>query len=615
MRVTEVREKFLTFMKGRGHSLIPSASLVPQDDATTLFTSSGMQPLIPYLMGEEHPKGVRLANSQKCFRANDIEIIGDNRHTTFFEMLGNWSLGVYFKEEQIKQCFVFLTDPVEGLGLDPQRLFVTVFAGDERYGLPRDTTSAEIWRDLFSRAGVSAEIAHIGSVEEGDRRGMQEGERIFFYDSTKNWWSRAGAPEHMPPGELGGGDTEVFFDFGSEHQNTAHTGRPHPNSNSGQFMEICNSVFMEYRRDTDAFVPLDQKNVDFGGGLERLAAATNNNPDIFRIDTFQEIVEHLEMQTQVPYDRAQKDYRMIADHLRSAVSILNGGVVPATTGSGYVLRRLIRRLVYRLQTSFETPHTIDGSVVKCIVHHMPDAASQDYETLYHTLQQEEKQFITVLEVGKEEYHKLLKQGKVNAMGAFLLQSTYGFPFEFTCALAEQDGITIAQEDYQTVMEEHRTQSRAGGMFKGGLADESDACVRYHTATHLLHQALREVLGNEVEQRGSNITQDRLRFDFLFSRKVTDEEKASIERLVNEQIQADLPVTHEDMPLGKARKIGAIGLFGESYGDTVRVYTIGTFSKEFCGGPHVERTGVLGTFSIVSEKSIAEGTRRIRAVLQ
>ena len=341
MHLHEVRDRYITFMRERGHSILKSAPLLPQEDATTLFTGSGMQPLVPYLLGKEHQQGALLADAQKCFRANDIEEVGDNRHTTFFEMLGNWSLGAYFKEEQIKQCFQFLTDPKDGIGLDPEKIYVTVFAGDEEMNIPKDDEAAEVWKKLFTQKGITADIAHIGSQEDGDKRGMKPGERIFFYDGSKNWWSRSGEAKTMPPGEPGGPDTEVFYDFGEEYTDPAYKHlKPHPNSDSGRFIELCNSVFMEYRRTENGFDPLPKKNVDFGGGLERMAAATENTPDIFHIDIFKECIKELEKHAGRAYEERPEPFRIIADHLRSALFIIADGVMPSNTDRGYVLRRL-----------------------------------------------------------------------------------------------------------------------------------------------------------------------------------------------------------------------------------------------------------------------------------
>ena len=617
MKLDEVRQRYIDFMRERGHSVIGSAPLVPQEDATTLFTGSGMQPLVPYLLGKEHQQGARLVNSQKCFRANDIDEVGDNRHTTFFEMLGNWSLGDYFKEEQVEQIFIFLTDSEKGLGFDPQRLYVTVFAGDESLGIPRDEVSAEKWRTLFASVGIDAKIAHIGSQEDGDKRGMQEGERIFYYDAGENWWSRMGEPENMPIGEPGGPDSEVFYDFGEEHTDPAFAHlQPHPATDSGRFIEICNSVFMEYMRTENGFEPLPKKNVDFGGGLERIVAATEHTPDVFKIDVFDGLIQSLSEISGIAYDTQSEPFRVIADHLRGAVFAIADGVVPSNTDRGYVLRRLIREALYNLRyvlkVEKESLASLSEKFVEVYKAYYPEVAAAPTEKI---ISEEEEQFTKTLQKGTRELERLLKEGSLNGQAVFLLQSSYGFPKELTVALAEEKEVPVSLDGYEEAMEQHRKDSRQAseGKFKGGLSDTDDMSVKYHTATHLLHQALRDVLGDSVEQKGSNITPERLRFDFSYGEKMTDEQKKQVEDIVNEKIQAALPVSYQDMPIEEARKLGAIGVF--SYDDIVRVYSVGDYSKEFCGGPHIDNTSELGTFKIKKEESIASGIRRIKAVLE
>ena len=611
MKIEEVRKRFLSFMESKGHAVIESASVVPQDDSTTLFTGSGMQPLIPYLLGKKHPKGVRLANSQKCFRANDIDEVGDNRHTTFFEMLGNWSLGDYFKEEQIKQFFEFLIDSELGLGLDPRRLYVTVFAGDEKNGLPKDSESALLWQEVFVEKGIDAEIAVIGSQEEGDARGMQDGERIFFYNADKNWWSRSSTPDKMPVGEIGGPDTEVFYDFGEEYTDPAYAHlQPHPNSNSGRFIEVGNSVFMEYQKTEAGFDLLPQKNVDFGGGLERLASATSHNPDIFQTDIFKEVLETLGGS----YEKDPRPYRVIADHLRSAVFMIADGVVPGNTGAGYVLRRLIRRFVYHMQYSLGTDVSIEKMIDKIV-----DGYKDTYPELSNVNKlvavEEAEKFNETLSKGIKMFEKFAVEERISAENGFTLQSTYGFPVELTEELAKKQRIPFDSGGCESLMQKHRELSKCDGnrKFKGGLGDQSEKSIRFHTATHLLHQALRDVLGNHVEQRGSNVTPDRLRFDFTHHQKLTNEEKKKVEKIVNEKISADLPVEFKTMKKEQAYNKGAIGIFKDTYGDDVKVYTIGNYSMEFCDGPHVGKTSEIGKILIAKEESIAQGVRRIKAV--
>lgn len=617
MQLGDVRKRYISYMERRGHHIIPSASLILEGDSTTLFTVAGMQPLIPYLLGKEHKQGSRLVNSQKCFRATDIDDVGDNRHTTFFEMLGNWSLGDYFKEEQIAQCFTFLTDRTVGLGFDPERLYVTVFAGDERVGIPRDTVSAEVWKRLFAGAGIDAGIAYIGSQEDGDVRGMREGERIFFYDSGKNWWSRSGGPERMPVGEPGGPDTEVFYDFGEEYADPAFAHLcPHPNTDSGRFIEICNSVFIEYIRTETGFDSLPRRNVDFGGGLERLTAVTENTSDMFRIDVFRGVLRELESLSGFTYEQQSRSFRVIADHMRAALFLIADGVRPSNTDSGYVLRRLLREALYHLRYVLKAENATLTPLVAHFISsyrdHYPEVAECVVEPVVSA---EEDQFMRTLQKGVKVFTGMAETGALIGGDVFALQSTYGFPKELTVSLAAEKGVTVSLDGYEAAMRAHRESSRQAGerRFKGGLGDSSVMSVRYHTATHLLHQALRDVLGDGVEQKGSNITPERLRFDFLHGRKLTDEEKERVEDAVNAAIQAALPVTFRDMPIEEARALGAIGVF--AYGDTVRVYFIGEYSKEFCGGPHVNNTSELGMFRITSETSVSNGVRRIKAVLE
>jgi len=619
MLLNDVRNRYLTFFKDRGHEVIPSASLVPENDSTTLFTGSGMQPLLPYLLGKKHPKGIRLVNSQRCFRAEDIEEVGDNRHTTFFEMLGNWSLGDYFKENQLRWFFEFLTEGESGIGLDPNKLYVTVFAGDEKNDIPRDDESVVLWKKLFKSKGIEAQDTHIGSVEDGCKRGMREGERIFYYDASKNWWSRAGTPEKMPAGEPGGPDSEIFYDFGTSHDTTFGE-HCHPNCDCGRFVEIGNSVFMQYlKREDGSFEELSQKNVDFGGGLERITAATNDYSDIFKIDSLHLIISTLEERTGKRYEEdGVEPFRIIADHIRAAVFMIADGIVPANTDHGYILRRLIRRSV-RFADSLGAP----PGTLSCLVEPIKNAYGKIYETVMKedskiekVIYEEEERFRTTLERGMREFEKLSTQD-ISGPDAFILFSTYGFPVEMTEELANDKGISVDRDGFKREMEMHRARSRSGAeqKFKGGLADHSEKSLRYHTATHLLHKALRDVLGEEVVQKGSNITGERLRFDFSFPRKMTAEEKERVENTVNEKITQNMPVSYEDLPIEEARKRGAIGLFEEKYGDTVRVYSIKDYSIECCGGPHVANTGELGMFRITKEESVSAGVRRIKAVLE
>lgn len=632
MQVNEIRSRYIAFFKERGHAVIPSASLVPQNDPTTLFTGSGMQPLIPYLLGEPHPEGARLVDSQKSFRAEDIEEVGDNRHTTFFEMLGNWSLGDYFKEEQLPWFFSFLTDE---LGIDPSRLYVTAYNGDEKSGIARDTESAAIWRRLFEEKGIEAKEVVLGTEEGGAAKGMQGG-RIFYYDA-KNWWSRAGAPEKMPSGEPGGPDSEVFYDFRSPHDKSFGE-HCHPNCDCGRFLEIGNSVFMEFLKKEDgSFGPLPKKNVDFGGGLERIAAAVIGSPDVFRTDIFWDIILLLEKFSGKHYEESgnTKSFRIIADHMRAATFMLADGVRPSNTERGYIARRLIRRAQqHSMKLGLQDGNKEDSMLVRAstiIVDKYQQAypeLAQHAEEIADEIWKEIVQFGRTLEQGMKEFEKVAASGSVSGQDALVLFTTHGFPFEMTKEIAAERGIQVDEEGFRHEMGKHRELSRAGAeqKFKGGLADHSEKTTRLHTAHHLLLRALQLVLGEEVKQRGSNITQERLRIDFSYGQKMTKEQIAEVVRIVNEKIQEALPVSRLTIAKEEAEKSGAEREFGAKYPDIVSVYAVGklgkddadtllnAFSKEFCGGPHVTNTRELGVFKIQKEEAVAAGIRRIKATL-
>ena len=627
-----VRQKYFDFFQARGHALIPSASLVPQSDPTTLFTGSGMQPLVPYLLGEKHPKGTRLVDSQKSFRAEDIEEVGDNRHTTFFEMLGNWSLGDYFKKEQLTWFFEFLTTEI---GLDSRKLYVTVFDGDDSLGIPRDGESIEIWKNLFLGAGVTAEFAEIGSEVDGYMRGMKEGERIFSYNAKKNWWSRSGVPQNMPEGEPGGPDSEVFYDFGTTHD-PSFGEHCHPNCDCGRFLEIGNSVFMEYIKTANGFEKLPQQNVDFGGGLERITAASNDNLDVFKVDTLQAIIQAVEKETNTSYSEQIEEYRVIADHMRAAVFMIADGVMPSNTEQGYFVRRLIRRSAMKARKLDTKGSYALGGVARIVAKSYSNAYPillENVDSIDEVIAAEETKFRQTLELGLKQFEKLGTGDTISGKDAFILFSTYGFPLELTVELAQERGATIDVEAFEKEMEQHQETSRVGAerRFKGGLADSTEETTRLHTTHHLLLKALQMVLGTHVKQKGSNITGERLRIDFSHPEKMTDEEKREVERIVNEKIQEALPVIRTEMPKERAEQLGAEQEFGQKYPDIVTVYSVGpkdatqddpkhheSFSIEFCGGPHVSNTseiGTSGTFRIKSEKSAAAGIRRIRGVLE
>ncbi len=645
LTVSEIRFKFLSYMKEKGHAIVPSASLVPENDPTTLFTGSGMQPMMPYLLGQKHPLGTRIADSQKCFRSQDIEEVGDNRHTTFFEMLGNWSFGDYYKEEQITWMFTFF---VKEYNLDLNNFYISCFAGNEALGVPRDTFSAELWQKLFKEHG---HIVGIGENPEKDGiRVMGDvTEHIFYFPEKKNWWSRAGMPAKMPEGEPGGPDSEMFYDFdpidaSGNHIHDIHKKSKyredvcHPNCDCGRFMEIGNNVFMQYKKTAKGFEELPQMNVDHGSGLERWVAAIRNDADMFNIDVFSEGKKLLETISGTPYvsDIAVtytdlKDptfaYRVILDHTRSAVFLIGDGIVPGNKDQMYFVRRLIRRAV-RYARNLGIHENFMSRVASTFITYYGDTYENlraGKETILSEIEKEEAKFRKTLESGMKEFEKVAKDSVSGEDGFNLLQS-YGFPIELTEDLAKEKGITVDRDTFEKLKKEHSENSRTAseGKFKGGLGGDGEMEVKYHTATHMLHQALREVLGDNVYQKGSNITPERLRFDFSLDRKMTDEEKKQVEDIVNTRIQEALPVIREEVSMDEARARGAIGLFGEKYGETVSIYRIGEgkargdtnlFSMEFCGGPHVENTSVLGTFSIQKEEAVSAGVRRIKAVLK
>lgn len=598
MNSAEIRSRYLDFFKRQGHRVIPSASLIPENDPSTLFVSSGMQPLVPYLLGQPHPEGKRLVNSQKSFRSQDIDEVGDNRHTTFFEMLGNWSLGDYFKAEQIPWVFEFLTKEV---GLDPKRLYVSVYEGQG--DIPRDTEAIDLWKRIFAGVGIEA----------------KEGERIVAYPARKNWWSRSGEPENMPPGEPGGPDSEIFFEYNQIEHDPKFGERCHPNCDCGRYVEIGNSVFMQYQKQADGSLKqLTQKNVDFGGGLERIVAATLNEPDVFKIDTLKPLVALIESGSGKSYgvnEAETRAMRIIADHIRAAAMMMADGAMPSNKTQGYVLRRLIRRAIRFGRTLQVKPGfvaTLGGKVLELYSEAYPVAPERVAE-IVKTLQTEESKFQTMVEKGLKEIDKI---GQLSGAAAFKLFETFGFPWEMTEEIARERGQAVSLGEFEEEFKKHQERSRtaAKGMFKGGLADKSDEVVRLHTATHLLHQALRTTLGDHVQQKGSNITAERLRFDFSHGDKLTPEEIQKVEEMVNFQIGRSLGVSWETSTYNDAIKGGALAFFGERYPENVKVYTIGDFSKEICGGPHVENTSSMGRFSITREESCAAGTRRIYATL-
>ena len=625
MNAQEIRNKYLEFCQKNGHAVIARAPLILHNDPTTLFTGSGMQPLLPYLLGQDHPQGTKLADSQTCLRAQDIEDVGDNRHTTFFEMLGNWSMGEYFKRQQIEWFFEFLTEEV---GLDPQKIYVSCFIGDAQNNIPRDDEAAQIWQEVFAKKDIDAKIVELDSAENGDKLGMQGG-RIFFYNDKENWWSRGGGIDSTPIGDPCGPDSEVFYDFGEQHHD-ASFGQAHPASDSGRFMEIGNQVFMQYRRlDDGSFEPLARKNVDFGGGLERIAAAAINSPDVFKISLLWPIIEKLEDLSGKDYDTHTASMRVIADHLRAATFLAVDGCVPSNKEQGYVMRRLLRRAI---RYSFDLG--IEQNFLEEVVPVIADLYEADFpevkenrEQIIALLVKEEKAFRQTLRKGLRQMQRYVDDG-LTGEELFTLYDTFGFPVELSTEEAYKQGIDLSENwhaEFDAKMDEQRQRSKTArkGQFHGGLEGAEPIHLKYHTATHLLGAALRKVLkAPDLQQHGSNITAERLRFDFNHD-KLTSEEKQAVEDQVNAWIDADLPVSYQVYSTDEALKMGAIGAFGERYGDEVKVYSIGEgenrVSFEVCGGPHVEHTGVLAEggkrFKITKEESSSAGIRRIKAILQ
>ncbi|MBR2840120.1 alanine--tRNA ligase [Candidatus Saccharibacteria bacterium] len=626
MDANTIRRKFLEFQARKGHKVIQPAPLVLEGDPTTLFTGSGMQPLLPYLLGKEHPEGKRLCDSQPSMRLQDIEDVGDPRHTTVFEMLGNWSLGDYFKEEQIRGFFEFLTKEV---GLNPEKLYVTCFIGNKEYGIPKDTEAAEIWQKVFREAGVKAEVAEIGSAAEGDKRGIKPGERIFFYDDHENWWSRGGGCDSTPIGDPCGPDSEVFYDFGEELQDEEKYGLAHPASDGARFMEIGNQVFMQYRRLEDGtFEELEKKNVDFGGGLERIAAAAIGSFDVFKISLMRPIIEKLEKISGKAYDNNTDEMRVIADHIRGAYLLAAQGLVPSNKTQGYAMRRLLRRAILRaLDLGIATDFLAE--VVPIVAENyaeLPDSILTHREQALEVMLKEESVFRKTLNRGIRELNKIAKNNKVlNGGEIFKLQDTYGFPMELSVEECYRQGIELTpdyRKEFEKALAEQRKRSQTAskGMFKGGLEDHGEQTIKYHTATHLLLAALQKLISPDICQKGSNITADRVRFDFNLDHKMTPEEKKAVEEQVNEWIKADLPVVFDEYDKAYARDtLKAHGQFWDKYPEKLKVYTIGDFekpiSREVCGGPHVEHTGVIGKFRIKKEESSSAGVRRIKAVIE
>ena len=585
MKAIELRRKYIEYFKRNGHKEIPSAPVVPENDPTVLFTTAGMHPLVPYLLGEPHPQGKRLTDYQKCIRTGDIDSVGDPCHLTYFEMMGNWSLGDYFKDESIKMSYNFLKDE---LGFDMDKISVTVFAGED--GIPRDEEAANAWANM----GIPRD-------------------RIFYLGREDNWWG--------PAGETGpcGPDTEIFFDTGkpkcSENCN--------PSCSCGKYLEIWNDVFMQYNKTKDGkYEPLKQKNVDTGLGLERVISLLQGKNNVYETELFADVIAKIQ---ELAKNFNINSARIIADHLRASIFMIIDGVRPSNVEQGYVLRRLLRRVIRHMRKVEIDPNEISTLVEKFveIMAEMYPEVPANKDTIIEVIKEEKDKFVKTLEHGEKEFiknaEKTKAEGKEKLDGevVFRLYDTFGFPPEMTAELAEEKDLKIDMKEFEELFKKHQEISRAGSeaKFKGGLADHSEKTTAYHTATHLLHKALQIVLGEHATQKGSNITAERLRFDFMNPQKLTPEELKRVEDIVNEQIQRDLPVTCEEMSLEDAQKSGATGLFVNKYGDKVKVYTIGDFSKEICGGPHVDRTGKLGHFKIIKEEAVSAGVRRIKAILE
>jgi alanyl-tRNA synthetase len=595
MKTGELKKKYIEFFIKNGHAEISGSSLIPENDPTVLFTTAGMHPLVPYILGEPHPAGQRLVDVQKCIRTGDIDEVGDPSHLTFFEMLGNWSLGDYFKEEAIRLSYEFLTSP-RWLGFDPRSLSVSVFGGDEE--VPADEEAASIWR----RIGIPDE-------------------RIYFLGRKDNWWGPAGQTGPCGP------DTEMFIDTGIDPCGPECK----PGCSCGKYFEIWNDVFMQYNKTAQGrYLPLQQKTVDTGMGVERTCAMLQDKKTVYEIETFVPIIQAVQASSGKRYGtgtEADRSIRIITDHIRSATFILGDdkGVKPSNLGQGYILRRLIRRAIRHARKLGIERDFLSAPAQACIDTHREDypELERNRKTILEELAREETKFLQTLQKGEHEFEKLLPNLLKNPVRvvpgrvAFRLYDTYGFPIELTQELAAEHEMTVDVEGFHRAFAKHQELSKSGAerTFKGGLADQSEQTRKLHTATHLLHQALRQVLGDHVEQKGSNITSERLRFDFSHPEPMTPEQVRKVEEIVNEQIRRDLPVHFETMSLQEAKKRGAIALFGERYEERVKVYFVGDFSAEVCGGPHVEHTGELGSFRIVKEQSSSAGVRRIRAVVE
>ncbi len=616
MNPNELRESFFEYMREKNAVTIPSSSLLPENDPTTLFTGSGMQPMVPYLLGETHTSGDHLVNIQRCIRTVDIENIGDNSHLTFFEMIGRWQLKANpetFKKDQIHFIWEW---QIEKLGLDPENLYVTVFKGNPDLNIDRDNDAIEIWSKLFTSVGIDPIIEN-----EPFKFGASRGGRIFLYDENENWWSRAGKPANMPIGELGGPDSEMFYDF-----NPDGSQEDHPALEDSRFMEIGNNVFMTHLKTDDGFKALEQPNIDYGGGLERIAAAINNNPDIYLTPFFEKTMQKIAELSGLAYNEAKKEFRIILDHIRAATFLIYDGALPNNVDAGYVTRRLIRRAIRTAKKiNLHNDFTADLASIYIDESSTYSELANNKDKIINAIDAEEKKFRKTLESGEKEIHKFLAKGEViTGKKAFYFYETYGFPFELTVEILEENNSSIQNpEEFEVAAKEHSDKSRtaAAGKFKGGLADSSEVTTAFHSATHLLLAGLREILGDHVHQKGSNITAERIRFDFSHGEKVTKEELEKVETYVRAGIAANANATVREVAKQDAIDAGIEGSFWEKYPDIVKVYSFQdaqgkVWSEELCGGPHVEETakiGEQGIFTIKKEGSSSAGVRRIKAV--
>ncbi|MFC1613350.1 alanine--tRNA ligase [Patescibacteria group bacterium] len=618
MNSLELRKKFINFYTRKAHKEIPATPLLAENDPTLLFVNSGMFPLVPYLLGEKHPSGNKLVNYQRSFRTDDIEEVGDGRHTTFFEMLGNWSLGEYFKKEQLNWWYEFLVDILK---LDPNRIHQSVFAGNDV--VKRDNESINILKEIFSKYNI---VAEVGPETKSDGNNGQcididfNKYKIFPY-VDKNWWQRGDAI-----GELGGPDSETFYDTGCQH-NSKYGEHCHINCDCGRFIEIGNSVFMQYIKTAQGWKELSQKNVDFGGGLERLVMVCNNLSNIFKTDLFDSYINYLEQKSNKKYDNFSTNFEIVSDHARASVFLIADGGIPSNKDQGYFTRRLIRRaLVHlkKLDIEFDSFLSLSRLVIEKMSPVYAHLKSNE-ESIIRNISDEVAKFSHTIEKGVKYFKKVIpKNNIISGKDIFNLFTTYGFPLELTREMAEEANYKINEKDFYKLINEHKLLSRKGAeqKFKSGLSDNSKLTIKLHTATHLLHEALRRVLGEIVQQRGSNITPERLRFDFSHSQKMTEEQIKKVEELVNKQIQKKLKVYCDETTPKKAKESGAIGLFDDRYGEKIKVYSIGNFlnaktevfSREICSGPHVENISDLGNFKIIKEQACSSGIRRIKAVL-